>query len=71
VAVMVGDRHYDIAGAQQNGMGAIGVTWGFGTEEELTEAGANELCNKPSDLASQTRLLLPPLPSAAASGPTK
>ena len=70
-AVMVGDRAYDIVGAQQNGMGAIGVTWGFGTEQELAKAGADGLCSKPADLSSQAELLLPPLPSAAAPGPTK
>jgi phosphoglycolate phosphatase len=65
-AVMVGDRHYDIAGAQQNGMGAIGVTWGFGTEEELTEAGAQGLCPAPQELINQARVLLPLRPSETA-----
>ncbi|WP_165313204.1 HAD hydrolase-like protein [Rothia halotolerans] len=39
-AVMVGDREYDAVGAAANGMPCIGVSWGFGTEEELTAAGA-------------------------------
>lgn len=34
-AVMVGDRKYDIAGAHQNGLKAIGITWGYGSVEEL------------------------------------
>jgi phosphoglycolate phosphatase len=62
-AVMVGDRHYDMVGAQQNGVSAIGVTWGFGTEQELVEAGAIGLCKKPQALANQAKLLLP-LPPA-------
>lgn len=56
-AVMVGDRHYDISGAQHNGMKAIGVTWGFGTEEELRAAGADQLCRQPTALVTQVRSL--------------
>jgi phosphoglycolate phosphatase len=33
--VMVGDRKFDIIGARQNGLAAIGVTYGFGSKEEL------------------------------------
>jgi phosphoglycolate phosphatase len=33
--VMVGDRIYDIEGGQKAGTRAIGVTYGFGTREEL------------------------------------
>ena len=38
--VMVGDRHYDVEGARAFGMDTIGVTFGFGDRDELTEAGA-------------------------------
>lgn len=34
-AVMVGDRKYDIAGAKAHGMASIGVTFGYGSPEEL------------------------------------
>ena len=37
-AVMVGDRHHDIDAARANGCRAIGVTYGYGSEEELTHA---------------------------------
>ncbi len=40
VPVMVGDRHHDIEGAKTNGIHSIGVLCGFGSEEELREAGA-------------------------------
>ncbi len=49
-AVMVGDRHYDIRGAQQNGVKAIGVLWGYGSQAELESAGAIALCEHPQDL---------------------
>ncbi|MGB8452015.1 MAG: HAD family hydrolase [Anaerocolumna sp.] len=41
-AVMVGDRLHDIEGAKENKIDSIGVLYGFGTREELTEAGAGE-----------------------------
>lgn len=49
-AVMIGDRHYDMTGARQNGLSAIGVTWGFGTAPELLTAGAQQLCHAPVQL---------------------
>lgn len=57
-AVMIGDRRHDIHGAKHNGVRAIGVTWGFGTVNELTAAGADCLCHEPSELMAQVRSLL-------------
>lgn len=37
-SMMIGDRDQDIAGARENGMTAIGVTYGFGSREELHAA---------------------------------
>lgn len=51
-ALMVGDRSYDISGAKADGMGSVGVLWGYGTEEELTESGADYLAEKPHDIES-------------------
>ena len=42
-AVMVGDREFDITGAHEAGMTAIGVLYGYGTREELERAGADYL----------------------------
>ena len=39
-AVMVGDRHHDIEGARKHGLRCIGVSWGFGSRDELEGAGA-------------------------------
>jgi phosphoglycolate phosphatase len=33
--VMVGDRPEDVAGARENGVASIAVTWGYGAREEL------------------------------------
>lgn len=49
-AVMAGDRFYDIEGARRAGVTAVGVTYGFGTEEELKQAGADALAASPRDL---------------------
>jgi phosphoglycolate phosphatase len=37
-ACMVGDRVDDVEGARANGVGAVGVLWGYGTPEELAAA---------------------------------
>jgi len=37
-SIMIGDRHVDIAAAKHNGLLSMGVLWGFGSEEELSEA---------------------------------
>jgi phosphoglycolate phosphatase len=49
--LMVGDRKYDVAGARTNGCLAAGVTYGYGSAEELTAAGADFLCHSPGDVA--------------------
>ena len=46
--VMVGDRKFDINGANCFGMDSIGVTYGgYGSAEELKEAGATWLADSP------------------------
>jgi phosphoglycolate phosphatase len=50
--VMVGDRAADILAAKANGVGSIGVLWGYGSADELTSAGADRLCAMPGDLLS-------------------
>ena len=49
--VLIGDRHHDIEAARANSIESIGVTWGFGTKEELIEAGAGRIVNDPPQLA--------------------
>ena len=36
--LMVGDREYDILGARHNGIETVAVEYGYGTDEELTQA---------------------------------
>lgn len=49
-AVMIGDRKFDVIGANNHGMRCIGVLWGYGSERELRDAGALSLCRRPGEL---------------------
>ena len=51
-AVMVGDRHLDMAAARAHRIRAIGALWGFGDRRELADAGADLLCESPRALAA-------------------
>ena len=48
--VMIGDRSHDMIGAKNNGLTSIGVTYGYGTREELLDSGADRLATSPSDI---------------------
>ena len=48
--VMIGDRKYDIIGAKETGIDSIGCMWGFGSREELEQAGATWIANSIKDL---------------------
>ena len=48
--LMIGDRAGDVLGAKRNGMECAGALWGFGSEEELLEAGAVALCVHPLEI---------------------
>ena len=50
--VMVGDRDHDVEGAHLNGIDCIGVTWGFGSPDELESAGAATLVDTPGEVAA-------------------
>ncbi len=49
-AVMVGDRSHDIVGGIKNGLFTVGVTFGYGSEEELKAAGASHIVNSIKEL---------------------
>lgn len=49
-AVMVGDRHLDVEGAWENGLPCVGVVYGYGSRQELQEAGALALADTVEDL---------------------
>ena len=46
--IMIGDTHFDVDGAKTMGIAAMGVNWGFGTEEELL--GADVIVNTPEEM---------------------
>ncbi|GHO90785.1 haloacid dehalogenase [Reticulibacter mediterranei] len=48
--MMFGDRKYDIVGAKYNRVHAGGITYGYGSIEELTLAGADHLFPHPYDI---------------------
>lgn len=50
--LMIGDRLYDIVGAQQNNLASMGVLYGFGSREELEQAGADLLAATPGEIAA-------------------
>ena len=50
--VMVGDREHDVEGAHLNGIDCVGVTWGFGSVDELHGAGAAVLTDTPGEVAA-------------------
>lgn len=48
--VMVGDRKYDVIGAKKEGLPCVGVLYGFGSLEELREAGADYIAGSVEEL---------------------
>jgi phosphoglycolate phosphatase len=48
--LMVGDRLHDVEGAKACGMDSLGVLYGYGSREELTEAGATYLAERVEDV---------------------
>lgn len=48
--VMVGDRDHDVEGAHLNAIDCIGVSWGYGTPDELSHAGARAIVNSPAEV---------------------
>ena len=49
--VIVGDREHDVIAGKSNGIYTIGVTYGYGSRRGLLDAGADEICDSPSDLS--------------------
>ena len=43
LTAMIGDRKHDIIGARNAGIDCIGVLYGYGDREELTQAGAKQI----------------------------
>ncbi len=49
-AVMIGDTKFDMIGAAKFNIPAIGVSWGFGSKEELIRYGAAKIVHTPAQL---------------------
>jgi phosphoglycolate phosphatase len=47
---MVGDRVHDVEAARKTGIAAIGVLWGYGTEEEMSNARPHHLVRSMAEL---------------------
>jgi phosphoglycolate phosphatase len=46
--LMIGDRSHDMIGAKNNGINGIGVLYGYGSRDELLQAGARHVCATPA-----------------------
>lgn len=49
--LMIGDRKFDILGAKKFGIDSAGVLFGYGEKQELEDAGATYLIERPKDIA--------------------
>ena len=50
--IMIGDTRFDICGASDAGIDSIGVTYGYGTPDEMKEAGATFMVNSVTEIAN-------------------
>ena len=50
--LMIGDRKFDVLGAAAHGFPTLGVLYGFGTKEELLQAGASWLAGSVEELGT-------------------
>lgn len=48
--VMVGDTKFDVLGAKAHGIPCIGVSWGYGTVQDMEEAGAAAIVHTMDEL---------------------
>ena len=48
--LMVGDRYHDIEGAKANDLKSAGVLWGYGSKDELQNAGAEYILSEPLEI---------------------
>ena len=49
--VMIGDRKHDLIGASENAIDSIGVTYGYGSQQELEEANATYIVHSVGSLS--------------------
>lgn len=51
--LMLGDRHYDIIGASKAGVKSVGALWGYGTKQELQDAGCIHFASSVKDFTKK------------------
>ena len=49
-AVMVGDTAFDVVGAAEHGIPTVGVSWGYGSVDEMKASGAVAIANTAEEL---------------------
>ena len=52
MGLQIGDREHDVLGAQAQKLDSIGVLYGFGSREELEEAGATYIAQEVGEIAA-------------------
>jgi len=53
---MIGDRYIDMVAGKMTGCFCVGVLWGFGSEKELKDSGADILLSNPKELLELAQL---------------
>ena len=53
---MIGDRFIDMVAGKSAGCFCVGVLWGFGSEKELEDSGADILLDEPEKLLELAQL---------------
>lgn len=53
--VLIGDTKFDVIGAKKMGIDCIGITYGFGTKEELEEHGALKVFDTIGEVVTELR----------------
>lgn len=48
--IMVGDTKFDVLGAAEHSIPTIGITWGYGEEKDMVNAGAIAIAHTPEEL---------------------
>ena len=61
-AWMIGDRRFDMEGGAAAGIRTLGVSYGYGSEKELRDAGAEYIARTPMEI---TEILCPEVPPEA------
>ena len=62
LSLIVGDRLHDVIGGRRNGTMTATVTYGYGTRDEIDEAGPDFIFDSPSEMAAFLQNKRPPNP---------